>query len=316
MRRAYGRALTAELREAVDGAEVEERARTDEARDEERVSKPGERERPNPATLWFRDARWRSLLNHRDALAPRLPRERLWLDDPVQRRHHPLINTSHPVAQVAKRALLTVFGIPMLVAIAMSLVDSYRRRGKKPKPFPTRTAQQTPVGDGTVTTYTFGQDLYDDMLAAIEGAQKQVLLETYIWKGDAVGQRFKKALIDAADRGVEVRVIYDSVRQHRRAPAVQALPAEREGARLPRLLGRLALLRPAPLRPRPPQDPRRRRRGRVRRRLQHRLGLRHGVARHALPDHRTGGVGPDPGLRRLLEPAPREAVQAAASRRC
>ena len=38
-----------------------------------------------------------------------------------------------------------------------------------------------------MTTYTYGQDLYDDMLAAIEGAQKQVLLETYIWKGDAVG---------------------------------------------------------------------------------------------------------------------------------
>ena len=110
---------------------------------------------------------------------------------------------------VVKRALFVVFGIPLIVAIAMSLVDSYRRRGKKPKPFPTRTAQETQVGDGAVTTYTFGQDLYDDMLAAIEGAKKQVLLETYIWKGDAVGQRFKKAIIDAADRGVEVRVIYD-----------------------------------------------------------------------------------------------------------
>lgn len=128
---------------------------------------------------------------------------------PVQARH-PLINMRHPVAQVAKRTLLTVFGVPLLVAIGMSLVDSYRRRGKKPKPFPTRTAQETPVGGGTVTTYSFGQDLYDDMLAAIEGAQSQVLLETYIWKGDAVGQRFKKAIIDAADRGVEVRVIYDS----------------------------------------------------------------------------------------------------------
>src|SRR4051812_1714090 len=108
-----------------------------------------------------------------------------------------------------RRALMVTFGIPMLVAIAMSLVDSYRRRGKKPGPFPTRAAARTPVGDGTVTTYTFGQDLYDDMLAAIEGAQKQVLFETYIWKGDAVGQRFKRAIIDAADRGVEVRVIYD-----------------------------------------------------------------------------------------------------------
>ncbi len=128
----------------------------------------------------------------------------------VQRRHLPLINTAHPVAMVAKRGLFVVFGIPMLVAIGASLVDSYRRRGKKPKPFPTRTAQETPVGSGTVTTYSFGQDLYDDMLAAIEGAQKQVFFETYIWKSDAVGQRFKKAITDAADRGVEVRVIYDS----------------------------------------------------------------------------------------------------------
>ena len=89
-------------------------------------------------------------------------------------------------------------------------MDSYRKRGKKSKPFPTRTAQEIPVGSGSVTTYTFGQDLYDDMLAAIEGAKHQVLLETYIWKADAVGQRFKRALIDAADRGVEVRIIYDA----------------------------------------------------------------------------------------------------------
>ncbi len=123
---------------------------------------------------------------------------------------HPLINTAHPVAQLLKRVLLTLFGVPMAVAVAMSLVDSYRRRGKKPKPFPTRTAHETPVGGGSVTTYSYGQDLYDDMLAAIEGAEKQVLFETYIWKGDGVGQQFKQAIIDAADRGVDVRVIYDS----------------------------------------------------------------------------------------------------------
>ena len=48
------------------------------------------------------------------------------------------------------------------------------------------------------------------MLAAIEGAQKQILFETYIWKGDEVGERFKTALADAAARGVEVHCIYDS----------------------------------------------------------------------------------------------------------
>ncbi len=122
----------------------------------------------------------------------------------------PLINMDHPFARVLKRVLLTVFGIPMVVALAMSAVDSYRRRGKKSKPFPTRTAQEITVGSGTVTTYTFGQDLYDDMLAAIKGAQSQILLETYIWKADTIGQQFKRALIDAADRGVEVRIIYDA----------------------------------------------------------------------------------------------------------
>jgi cardiolipin synthase A/B len=61
-----------------------------------------------------------------------------------------------------------------------------------------------------VTTYTFGTDLYDDMLAAIEGARRQILFETYIWKGDQTGQRFKTALETAAERGVEVYCIYDS----------------------------------------------------------------------------------------------------------
>jgi cardiolipin synthase len=36
-----------------------------------------------------------------------------------------------------------------------------------------------------------------------------VLLESYIWKHDAVGERFKQALYDAADRGVEVYAIFD-----------------------------------------------------------------------------------------------------------
>jgi cardiolipin synthase len=108
-----------------------------------------------------------------------------------------------------RRTLAVVFGVPIALGIGMSLVDSYRRRGKRPKPFPTTPPRSVEVGDGTITTYTFGKDLYDDMLAAIERAQRQVLFETYIWKGDAVGERFKAALAAAAARGVEVYCIYD-----------------------------------------------------------------------------------------------------------
>lgn len=109
-----------------------------------------------------------------------------------------------------RRALVAVVTTPFLVAFALTGFDSYRKRGKKPKPFPVTSPSTVSVGFGEVTTYTFGRDLYDDMIAAIDGAEHQILLETYIWKGDEVGQRFKRALAAAADRGVEVYCIYDA----------------------------------------------------------------------------------------------------------
>ena len=108
-----------------------------------------------------------------------------------------------------RRALLVTFGLQLLFAVSLTLVDSYRRRGKKPKPFPTTPPQTVTIGEGAVTSYTYGADLYEDMLAAIRGAERQVLLESYIWKGDEVGERFKQALYDAAARGVEVYAIFD-----------------------------------------------------------------------------------------------------------
>ena len=41
------------------------------------------------------------------------------------------------------------------------------------------------------------------------GARKQILFETYIWKGDEIGWKFKTALTAAAERGVDVHCIYD-----------------------------------------------------------------------------------------------------------
>ena len=119
---------------------------------------------------------------------------------------------SDPILRVIKRALLAMLVVPVVLAVAMTLVDSYRRRGKKrlARPFPTVPPRTISVGEGQVTTYTFGRDLYEDMLEAINGAEKQILFETYIWKGDAVGERFKQALIEAANRGVEVYCIYDA----------------------------------------------------------------------------------------------------------
>ncbi|MFL6003326.1 MAG: phospholipase D-like domain-containing protein [Nocardioides sp.] len=137
------------------------------------------------------------------------------------------------LARALRRTLLTILGAQLVLAIGMSLVDSYRRRGKKPKPFPTTPPRTVEIGEGTVTTYTYGRDLYDDMLAAIEGAKRQVLLETYIWKGDEVGERFKRALAAAADRGVEVYCVYDGFANLVVSPRFKRFPATMKVLRYP-----------------------------------------------------------------------------------
>jgi cardiolipin synthase A/B len=110
-----------------------------------------------------------------------------------------------------RRTVLGIVAAPFVLAIGMTLIDSYRRRGKRRSvTFPTAPPSTVPVGEGEVTTYTYGTDLYDAMIAAIDGAQRQVLLETYIWKADDVGQRFKTAVEAAAARGAEVYLIYDA----------------------------------------------------------------------------------------------------------
>ena len=143
------------------------------------------------------------------------------------------VSRASHVLQTIRRILLTLIGVQLATAIGLTLVDSYRRRGKKPGPFPRSAPASVEIGDTAVTTYTFGQDLYDDMLAAIEGAQHQILFETYIWKGDETGQRFKSALIDAARRGVDVYVIYDTFANLVVAPAFKHFPPELKVLRYP-----------------------------------------------------------------------------------
>ena len=56
--------------------------------------------------------------------------------------------------------------------------------------------------------------------------QHQILFETYIWKGDEVGERFKRALTEAADRGRRgLRASTTRSRTSWSSPAVQAVRA-------------------------------------------------------------------------------------------
>jgi cardiolipin synthase len=97
-----------------------------------------------------------------------------------------------------------------VVVVILTGVDSWRKR-LRPRnvSFPRTATETVAVGLSTATVYAFGTALYDDMLAAIDGAQRRVLFESFIVKDDEVGHAFKAALMGAAARGVEVFVIYD-----------------------------------------------------------------------------------------------------------
>ncbi len=56
-----------------------------------------------------------------------------------------------------------------------------------------------------------GAEAYPAMLQAIGGAQRTIMLASYIFDGDGVGAQFVEALAGAKARGVEVRVMIDDV---------------------------------------------------------------------------------------------------------
>ena len=54
-----------------------------------------------------------------------------------------------------------------------------------------------------------GAEYFPALVAAIEAAVGEIHLETYIFADDVTGQQVARALVDAARRGVSVRVVYD-----------------------------------------------------------------------------------------------------------
>ncbi len=111
--------------------------------------------------------------------------------------------------RLAKWGFLALAASQAATIAALSVVDSRRKKGRQRAGFPSLPPQELALNSGTVTIYTKGRSLYDDMLAAIEAATGHIYFETYIWKDDRVGQKFKEALIRAAERGVDVYIAYD-----------------------------------------------------------------------------------------------------------
>jgi cardiolipin synthase len=111
--------------------------------------------------------------------------------------------------RVVRETALAVAAVQGGTLLALAVADTRRKRNRKPVVFPRIPPRSVTAGTSEVTVYTYGEDLYRDMLHAIGQAKDKVFFETFIWKSDAVGQAFKDALIEAADRGVQVYVVFD-----------------------------------------------------------------------------------------------------------
>jgi cardiolipin synthase len=71
---------------------------------------------------------------------------------------------------------------------------------------------QSPLTPGNALDVLEGGDAaYPAMLAAIRGAKTCIAMASYIFRDDEAGKEFAEALIAAVKRGVEVRVLLDSV---------------------------------------------------------------------------------------------------------
>lgn len=113
------------------------------------------------------------------------------------------------VRRLVKWGAASFAGAQAVTLAALAVVDRRRKRGRRDRPFPTAPPTAVGVGDGEVVVYTKGRDLYEDMIASIDGASDRIYFETYIWKGDRTGRRVRDALVAAAARGVDVYVSFD-----------------------------------------------------------------------------------------------------------
>src|SRR2546430_13945796 len=125
-----------------------------------------------------------------------------------------IFRTSHWQQRLSVRRMVleitgVLVGLEAITVIILQIISAQRKQHRQKGGFPHPSLDEVRVGDNSLHIYDYGRDLYDAMLAAIDAARESIYLETYIWKGDAVGQEFKEHLERKAAQGVDVYVIFD-----------------------------------------------------------------------------------------------------------
>lgn len=120
-----------------------------------------------------------------------------------------------------RRLLLIVVSLHAVLIAAVSVADRFRKRrgSTSDAPYPWEAYAAVCIDDDAAgqregdrnfaTAYSHGGPLFADMLAAIDAAEREICIESFIWKSDAVGRAVRDALARRARAGVAVRIIFD-----------------------------------------------------------------------------------------------------------
>jgi len=83
-----------------------------------------------------------------------------------------------------------------------------------------RLAEQDLLSGNSIVPLFSGNMTYVAMIDAITNANRSIVLMTYIFHADGIGDRFITALRQALARGVEIRVLLDGVMAHLTRPSI------------------------------------------------------------------------------------------------
>jgi cardiolipin synthase len=128
-------------------------------------------------------------------------------------------------ARLVLGGLGVLVGLQVVIVTVLTALAAWRKLLGRPQGFPYEHVPETWVGENRLQVYGYGRELYDAMLSAIDAAQESIYLETFIWKGDAVGRAFKERLARKAAVGVDVYVIFDGFANLVVPPAFKRFPS-------------------------------------------------------------------------------------------
>ncbi|HET7698343.1 MAG TPA: phospholipase D-like domain-containing protein [Vicinamibacterales bacterium] len=119
-----------------------------------------------------------------------------------------------------RKLIITVIVCLAIVAVLLALAQDQltlkiqSAHAAESHEFPSYVAALLGVhatGGNRYAVLTNGDQIFPSMLAAVNGAQRRVSFETYIYNEGTVGKQFTDAFIAAAKRGVQVQLVIDAL---------------------------------------------------------------------------------------------------------